>query len=418
MPARRPLPESFDLLDPAVIEDPYALFASLREHAPVWEIPGTRVWMVSSWALVDEALERVDDFSAHLTGLLVTGPDGRPQLFDLTHLGPAIHAIATADDPEHALHRRLVQPLLSLARVGLLDKELRGWTEQRLAPLLEAGGGEFTAAVANPIPTLAMARVLGLPPEDFAQLLGWGMSGGEILAGTHGLERMAQLSADTAALNAYLHEQLARALDDPQRAPDTDVLGALAHAVRSGALDPEHARGVLVVLVGAASESTAGLLGSAVRLLATRPDLQRELRAQPGLIPAFVEEVMRLEPPFKGHYRVVRRATRLGGVDLPAGGRLMLMWAAANRDPREFERPDELDLRRPAARHHLGFGRGIHFCVGAPLARLEARVVLEELLARTRSVALDPARPPVHARSIFVRRLAHLELQLQTVARH
>jgi cytochrome P450 len=120
---------------------------------------------------------------------------------------------------------------------------------------------------------------------------------------------------------------------------------------------------------------------------------------------------VRLESPFRGHYRVVRRATSLGGVALEPGDRLFLLWASANRDEARFPHPDEIDLARRHPRDHLGFGRGIHFCVGAPLARREARVVLEELLGRTRELALDPERPARRVSSLFVRRYAELPLR-------
>jgi cytochrome P450 len=149
-----------------------------------------------------------------------------------------------------------------------------------------------------------------------------------------------------------------------------------------------------------------------VRLLAERPELQAQLRREPGRLAAFIEEAVRLESPFRGHYRAVVRPARLGGVALEPGDRLLLLWASANRDEARFERPDELDLARRHPRDHLGFGRGIHFCVGASLARLEARVILEELLARTRRFTLHSALPPAHVPSLFVRRLAHLDLRV------
>jgi cytochrome P450 len=167
--------------------------------------------------------------------------------------------------------------------------------------------------------------------------------------------------------------------------------------------------------VGAGAESTSALTGNAVRILAEAPELQNDLRSHPERIADFVEEVLRLESSFRGHYRHVNRDTKLGDVDLPAGSRLLLLWAAANRDPERFPSPDVVDLDRPNKREHLAFGRGIHFCVGARLARLEARVALEELLADTSSFAIDPERPARFVSSIFVRR--HEVLDLVTTAR-
>jgi cytochrome P450 len=147
-----------------------------------------------------------------------------------------------------------------------------------------------------------------------------------------------------------------------------------------------------------------------VRRLAGDPALADALRGDPAQIARYVEEIVRLDPPFKFHYRAVTRACELGGAELAPGDRLIALVGVRQRDPAHFEDPDALRLDRRHAKQHLGFGRGAHFCIGAPLARLEARVFLEELLARTRRVALRAGDPPVYAHSIFVRRLERLML--------
>ena len=286
-----------------------------------------------------------------------------------------------------------------------------------VASSCDTGQGDWLAEVADPIPVLAMARLLGLPLEDLEQLLGWAFAGGEILAGTTTLEQMAQLGAATAAMSAYLSDRLSNALETCGFGPAGNILGELVQGIRDGLIDRREAVSILVVLVGAAGESTSSLTGSAVRILAQDQTLQQRLREQPGRIENFVEEVVRLESPFKGHYRVVLKNTQLGAVVLPAGARVILLWAAANRDPAVFERPDELDIDRDKPRDHLGFGQGIHFCVGARLARLEARVIIQELLRRTESFSLDPESRPVHISSIFVRRLARLQLLFHPATR-
>jgi cytochrome P450 len=242
--------------------------------------------------------------------------------------------------------------------------------------------------------------------------MAWAMQGGAMLAGTIGRDELLALTRETGRLSAYLARHFDSARGDAALRARAPVLDALLGGVEAGALTSGQAIGIGVVLVGAGGESTASLVGSAVRLLAERPELQARLRREPDLLPRFIEEAVRLESPFRGHYRVVRRASQLGGVALAPGDRLLLLWASANRDEARFAAPDAIDLSRRHPRDHLGFGRGIHFCVGAALARLEARVILEELLARTRSIALDPARPPAHVPSLFVRRLARLELRI------
>ena len=151
-------------------------------------------------------------------------------------------------------------------------------------------------------------------------------------------------------------------------------------------------------------------LGNAIQMLALNPELQARLRDEPRLVAPFIEEALRLESPFRYHMRHATRATEVHGVPIAAGSTVLLFWGAANRDPTEYDRPDEVVLDRPAPKHHLAFGRGTHFCVGALLARLEAEVVLTRLLARTEHFALDPDQPPTRVNSLVVRRLSALPL--------
>lgn len=168
---------------------------------------------------------------------------------------------------------------------------------------------------------------------------------------------------------------------------------------------------ILVQLVGAGGESTAGLMGNAVRILGENPRLQQHIRENRALLPTFLEEALRLESPFRGHHRHVLTDTTLGGVQLPAGSHLTLLWGAANRDPAIFEDPDELRLDRRSPRGHITFGKGLHFCVGAALARLEARTAINLLLDRTREFAIKP--DGAHwVPSIMVRRHQKLELEV------
>ena len=208
----------------------------------------------------------------------------------------------------------------------------------------------------------------------------------------------------------WIVDQLLRAMSDPAN----DLLGAVARGVSSSAFSQDNAVLILHTLLGAGGESTTSLLGNAVRILAEHPDLQSQLRQNPDLTPMFVEEALRLEPPFRYHMRSVPETTKLGGVDIPAGATVLLFWGAANRDPAVFDHPDEVDLTRDVPRRHVAFGRGIHHCVGAPLARVEAGSVLSTLLVRAKDITLDPDRAPKWANSLMVRR--HEELSVRMTA--
>jgi cytochrome P450 family 144 len=169
---------------------------------------------------------------------------------------------------------------------------------------------------------------------------------------------------------------------------------------------------ILQTLLSAGGESTTSLLGNSVRLLAEHQDVQSALRARPDLIPAFVEESLRLESPFRFLFRSTAKDTHLGDVPIPAGSTVLLFWGAANRDPAAFRQPDDIDLNRRLPRRHVAFGRGIHHCVGAPLARLEGQIVVRCLLERTRAIELDPDESPRWFDSLQVRRHEFLPIQV------
>ena len=207
-------------------------------------------------------------------------------------------------------------------------------------------------------------------------------------------------------IQAWLEEQLEIAKQEP----GADILTSIGRGVDSGAFDLREGIVILQTLLAAGGESTTSLMGNSVRMLAERPDLQQDLRDNPERIPAFVEEALRLESPFRSMPRSVKHDTTLGGVVIPAGATVLLMFAAGNRDAAAFEDPDEIVLERP--RRHLTFGSGIHMCVGNPLARLEGRVMLSALLKRTSSFALDPNDQPEWVNSLQVRRHERLSLKV------
>ena len=231
-----------------------------------------------------------------------------------------------------------------------------------------------------------------------------------MLGSTLTLDDLTALIGRTGEIQSWIADQLSTAVNEPE----DDLLGAVARGVDAGALGDVEANVILHTLLSAGGESTTSLLGNAVRILAEHQDLQEHLRQNPDQIPTFAEEALRLESPFRYLMRSVPNDTTLGAIDIPAGATVLLLWGAANRDAAEFERPDEVDLERRVPRGHVAFGRGIHHCVGAPLARIEARKVLTVLLERTSRITVDPGHPPRWVNSLMVRR--HEQLPVRLVA--
>lgn len=397
------------LLDAKVIDDPYPFYRLLHARAPVWEIAGTGLFTVSTAELLAEATSRVEDFSSNITCLLYRADTGLPCRLPFGDAG--VQALATADPPAHALHRNTVFPELVAKRMKELEPDVVDIANRCVKRALEAGTVEFMTAIGNVVPITMISRLIGFRDSDVDQLLQSAFDSTAMLGSTLTLDELTEHIGRTGEIQTWIADQLSTAMTEPA----DDLLGAVARGVNAGVFTDFVGNVILHTLLSAGGESTTSLLGNAVRILAEQPELQEQLRGNPEQIATFVEEALRLEAPFRYLMRSVPRDTTLGSVDIPAGATVLLLWGAANRDDTEFERPDEVDLQRPAPRRHVSFGRGIHYCVGAPLARVEARNVLTVLLERTKSITLDPDRAPRWVNSLMVRR--HEQLPVRLVAR-
>ncbi len=395
------------LLDREVLSDPYPFFSQLREHAPVWEAAGTGVFTVSTFELLVEASARVEDFSSNIRCLLYRDDAGLPGRFTFGDAGG--QALATADPPLHEIHRRAVFPELVTKRMEALDPEIRELADGLVTRAMQSGSVEFMSAIGNVVPITMISRLIGFRDSNLDELWHSAVHMTRLVGSTLTLDELVRVASGGDLVQAWIADQLAVAVNEPSE----DLLGAVARSVAGGILTAPEAAGILTILLSAGGESTTSLLGNAVRMLAEDPQLQERLRQNLDLVPVFVEEALRLESPFRYMMRTVPADTSLGGVEIPAEATVLLLWAAGNRDEREFERPDEVDLSRRVPRRHVAFGRGIHHCVGAPLARIEARNVLSVLLDRTSSITLDPDSPPGWVDSLLVRRHQELPVRLQ-----
>lgn len=402
-------PRAEQLLDPAVVADPYEFYRNLVAEAPVWRVPGTDIVVVSSFVAVTEATSRVDDFSSNLIALVYRKDDGTPGVLPFD-AGPGAQALATADPPSHSVHRSAVFPELVARRMATLRPEIETLAALHVDRALERGNVEFMTDVANAIPIRVVSNLIGFRDEDPDELLATAFASTAMLAATGSLDEIRGHMERSADLLGWMTEQLDRA---GQREGD-GILSAVGVAVATG--DLEMIEGLVIVhtLLSAGGESTTSLLGNAVHILATNPQLQARLRENPSLVAPFIEEVLRLESPFRLHLRAVPQRAELCGVTIPAGATMLLFWGAANRDPAEYDRPDDVVLDRSMPRHHLAFGRGIHLCVGAPLARLEAQVILTQFLQRTTNFELEAQDSPTRVNSLMVRRFERLPLAVAT----
>jgi cytochrome P450 family 144 len=405
------------LFDPAVVEDPHGYYAQLRTLDPVHELPGTGTFLVTRMHLIHEVVAKPTVYSSHSGVFLhhqVNGgaPGLRSPSPEMEMDSGAGAVLATADPPDHSRQRKVVARRLSTTVMNEMEPEFRDLVDQILDEALPTGRIEWMSQLAEPLPMIMVARILGLPDEAAPRIKEQGYASVEAISGFVSEQRLQELGRPMMDVGPVVDAYMAACASEHH---DLDsLIGVCAQAVDAGELSDEEAFAILFLLVAAGGESTTSLTGTGIRILAERPDLQDRLRQEPALVPAFVEEACRIDPPFRGHYRKVVADAELGGVELPAGSTLVLAWTAANRDAEAFPNPEEIDLDRPNPRQHVGFGWGIHLCVGAPLARVEAKVAFEQLLARTVSFTIDPTVPPLrHHQSLMIRRLTSLPLVLE-----
>jgi cytochrome P450 len=392
------------LFEDSHLQDPHLLYQRMHAAGHVHRIGDSGFYAVSSWDAVNEAVARCDDFSSNLTATMTYHSGGTVTAFEMGELGGATQALATADDPAHAVHRRTLIPQLAAKRIRAFEPFIAETSARIWDASAQDGCIEWMSAMANRLPMMIVGRIIGVPDEDVDKLAQWGYAATQFVEGLVTQDQLDAAGAAVMELSGYITDQFRQAVADPQ----DNLLGDLADTCASGDLDGVTAQVMMITLFSAGGESTASLIGSAAWVLATLPDIQQQVRDKPELLGAFLEEVLRYEPPFRGHYRHVINDTTLCGADLKAGSRLLLLWGAANRDPAHFDDPAQFRLNRSAGKGHITFGKGAHFCIGAALARLEANIVLGQLLERTSHIqAADTGR---WLPSLLVRRLEHLQL--------
>jgi cytochrome P450 len=380
--------------DQSLVDDPYDYYDELRSECPVLALPHLGVVAVTGWDEAWEVYRDTESFSScnSVIGPFATFPvplegDDVSEIVD-QHRDqlPMNEHMVTMDPPDHTRERALTMRLLTPKRLKDNEAFMEGLAGRQLDEFVADGRCEFISAYAQPFAMLVVADVLGVPEEDHQRFReGFGLSGtvGAVGAGESG-------SPGTNPL-AWLDEWFARYIEDRRREPRGDVLTHLAQATYPDGSTPPVTSVVRTAtfLFAAGQETTARLLAAALKHLAEHPEVQEHLREDRDQIPSFIEEVLRVESPVKTDFRLTRRTTTVGGVEVKAGTPLMLLNGAANRDPRRFECPHEFRIDRPNAEAHMAFGRGAHSCPGGPLARVEGRVSLERILERMQNIRLS-----------------------------
>jgi cytochrome P450 len=408
-----------------LVADPYPYFDWLRGQCPVHREPHHDVMMVTGYA---EAIAVYNDTATFSSCNSPTGPfPGFPVPLEgddvcaliEAHRGalPMSDQMLTFDPPLHTAHRGLLMRLMTPRRVRENEESMWALADQQIDAFIGRGECELISEYGQPFAMLVVADLLGVPESDHDLFREQLRAGPSKHTGTVGG------TGETIALNPleFLYEQFVAYIEDRRREPRNDVMTGMATATFPDGSTPEaiDVARIAANLFMAGQETTVRLFGTALQRIGDDPELQQRLRDDRELIPNFVEECLRFESPVKGDFRLARRTTELGGVEIPAGTTVMVVNAAANRDPRHYECPAEFQVERANARHHIAFGLGVHTCPGAPLARAEGRITLERLLDRTSDIRISESHhgPPGARRYQYVptyilRGVSRLHLEL------
>ena len=387
-------------LSNATVQDPYPVYAALRARGTAHRSRLMNAWLVARHADADAVLRDHRSFASDPRKGALTR---RQQAM----LPPADEfTMLILDPPDHTRLRALVGKAFTARAIAALEARIRALAAQLLDAVEDPGGFDLMAAFARPLPIIAIAGMLGVPAADRDRFRRWSTQRARLLEPTISRRERAIARDASREFDAYFRAAIAMR----RREPRDDIVSALAHAEDGGErLGEREMLNMLRLLLIAGNETATNLIGNGLLALLANPDQFQRLRDDPGLVPAAVEELLRFDSPVQATIRRARTDCAVNGVEVRARESVVVLIGAANRDPDVFEAPDRLDVGR-APCPHLSLGRGIHHCLGAPLARLEARIAFEMLLERFARIQLLGGRPKFRS-GIMLRGLESLPLR-------
>ncbi|MGI9284519.1 MAG: cytochrome P450 [Pseudomonadales bacterium] len=378
-------PADFNFFDEETLDCPYEFYRTLQEQAPVYQLPDTNIFMVTRHADLKKLLKDTETYSNGFNHLLV-GPEPAPEVTAVYAKGwQPVDTMITSDPPRHKVYRSLVNKVFSQSRVNQMEDYMRQITHELIDSFIDRGECDFVREFTTPLPVYVIADQLGVPREDLRDFKRWSDSFAR---------RLSQLATPDEqmedAQNILAHQlYFANVIEERRLNPQDDMISDLVaieindpDTSERRALNMDELQSILQQLLVAGNETTTSAITGGMVSLIQNPAQLQNLQDNLDKIPNAVEEILRMESPSAGMWRVVKKDSEVHGVKIPEGSLLMLRYHAANRDRALFETPNRIDISRENADDHIAFGQGIHFCPGAMLARKEMEVAFTALLSR------------------------------------
>lgn len=405
---------SLDFFSAEVQECPFQIYRQLQDEAPVWQMPGTNVFVVTRYSDIRDIIRDPARFSSSFGALLNAGSSNKEVDAIYGQGYEMVETLLTQDPPRHRVYRNLVNKVFSNKRIEGMRDYIQSITDELIDAWIDDGEVDLMNRLCVPLPIYVIADQLGVPRAELPLIKKWSDASASRLGRLADAEQQIQNAKDIVEFQHYF----ADLIDRMRESPEDNIISDLANnTIDEGRLltKPEALGMIQQILVAGNETSTAGIAGGVV-LLIENPDEQTKLRNNPDLIPGAVEEILRLETPTSGMWRTATEDTEVGGVPIPKGAFLMVRFAAGNRDESVFSCGHEMKVDRDNASNHLAFGQGTHFCLGAQLARSEMQIALGSLLARTDNWGLVEGKNTLtHNPNVLLRGLKDLYISFDKI---
>ena len=403
-------PQDFNFTDPEVQECPFPFYASMRDEAPVYQVPGLGIYIVSRYEDIMTALKEPLLFSSKLGFLAREIPASVQKVYDDAGLGEEVPTLVSNDPPEHTRYRDLVDRAFTAKRVAGMEGYMLEVINETIDAFINDGEAEMVSQFAVPIPMKIIADQLGCSRDDMADFKRWSDSAVEPLGMLLTEERHVACAKDVVEFERYFLERIR----DRRKNRTDDMLSDLVYATEGEEkeLDDRELLSISRQFLVAGNETTTNTIASAIWLLIQNSDQVDVLLKNPELFGRLAEEALRFESPVQGLFRMATEDTELGGTKIPKGSTVNLRYGSGNRDECVFKNADKFDVQRTDARRHLAFGGGIHLCIGQALARQEIKFAMKILLERIENMRFaDPNFEVEHHPSMILRGIKKLPIK-------